>query len=183
MIDRFTKGIELAVCDKENSNTIKRKFKKQIVANHGIPQTVMTDNASYFEGNFKKYLSQESIQVIHGKPHRHNTNGLAEKGVKEIRQIIRNFPPKSREEFKDILIDVQIALNTSEKITTKETPFFLDHMREANTSIENKLLSSPEYQEKKGKLLQLPDTGILQHPQDKILQKKINNTAKEIIIE
>ena len=54
-------------------------------ATHGIPETCVTDNATYFKSEeFGEFMNFNGILHITSAPYHPATNGLAERGVQTV---------------------------------------------------------------------------------------------------
>ena len=94
IIDSYSKFIDVFPCKIINSVGTIECFKK-CFANFGIPDTVVSDNASCFMSKetqdfFKKY----NIQHCSGAPYNPSTNGLAERAVRIFKENFKKFDVK-----------------------------------------------------------------------------------------
>ena len=72
---------------------------KQIFAEYGWPETLISDNGPcYASGTFKKLMTEYNVNHITSSPHYPQSNGLAEKYV----QIAKNLFHKAKEEGQDL---------------------------------------------------------------------------------
>jgi hypothetical protein len=136
MVDRFTKEVEIAVANDTKDSTTIAKFKKRILHRKGHVNSVTMDSA--FGKLFKDFLDSKCIKHHSTMAHHHESNGLAERQVRSIREFLRH---QSKEDIsiKELVSQAQWSLNTAVKTATKYTPFQLNHGREARTEIEAEL--------------------------------------------
>ena len=135
IIDRFSKSLELAACYPDGES-ISRKIVKRVFQRHGIPATIMTDGAPYFQDEWKTFLEKWGIKHEHGDPYRHTTNGLAERITRTIRTWLRNNM-LDEPEFKRRLAACQWSLNTAIAKSHGYTPFVMEHLREPRDVADN----------------------------------------------
>ena len=82
---------------------------KQIFAEYGWPDTLISDNAPcYTSKTFKKLMTEYSVNHITSSPHYPQSNGLAEKYV----QIVKNLFHKAKEEGQDLYKHLMTYRNT-----------------------------------------------------------------------
>ena len=63
-----------------NTSTVINKL-KEIFAENGIPETVITDGRPQFRSEFKEFAKKWRFQHIQSSPHHHQSNGQAERFV------------------------------------------------------------------------------------------------------
>ena len=71
------------------------------------------------------------------------TNGLAERKIRQVREYIRSYE-KEAEDLEELMAACQFAINTAVSQPTGQSPFFLNHMREPRSRMENILESEAE---------------------------------------
>ena len=82
---------------------------KQIFAEYGWPDTIVSDNGPcYISETFKELMKEYQVNHITSSPHYPQSNGLAEKYV----QIIKNLFYKAKEEGQDLYKCLIIYRNT-----------------------------------------------------------------------
>ena len=82
---------------------------KQIFAEYGWPETLITDNGPcYASKTFKKLMTEYSVNHVTSLPHYSQSNGLAKKYV----QIIKNLFHKAKEEGQDLYKCLMTYRNT-----------------------------------------------------------------------
>ena len=82
---------------------------KQIFAEYGWPETLISDNGPcYASKTFKKLMTEYNVNHITSSPHYPQSNGLAEKYV----QIVKNLFHKAKEEGQDLYKCLMTYRNT-----------------------------------------------------------------------
>jgi hypothetical protein len=135
IVDRFTKSLELVVCYPDGE-AISRKIQKRVFQRHGVPASIMTDNAPYFQEAWLEFFKKWGIRHEHGESYRHTTNGLAERTIRTIRTWLRNNM-LDEPDFKKRLAACQWSLNTSVAKSHGYTPFMMEHLREPRDLSDN----------------------------------------------
>ena len=81
LIDAHTKWLEVILLSSTTSKVIIENL-KMIFARLGLPETVVSDNASYFVSQeFENFLQRNGIRHITSAPYHPLSNGLAEQAV------------------------------------------------------------------------------------------------------
>ena len=88
MVDYFSRFIEIAKLTGESSaDTIQHM--KSIIARHGIPEEIITDNGPQFAAaEFKQFADKYGFCHKTSSPHYPQANGKAERAVKTIKQLL-----------------------------------------------------------------------------------------------
>ena len=96
VVDYFSKYPEVVHM---NSKTAEATVKKmtQIFSRHGIPNTLVADNMPFNSKAFKQFAKEWGFSVITSSPNYPQSNGLVERNV----QTIKNLLKKAREGRKD----------------------------------------------------------------------------------
>lgn len=106
--DYMTRWIEVAEVPDLRCETI-TKHVKAICARHGIPSVIRSDNGTHFTGKeFGKFCKEWGINHKTSSPYHHQSNGLAEKSV----QIIKNILKKAKDSGTDFLLGLLEYRNT-----------------------------------------------------------------------
>ncbi|GFO44596.1 Pol polyprotein [Plakobranchus ocellatus] len=84
----YSHFVELALLNDTRSSTIVTHF-KSIFSRHGIPQTLITDNGpNHVSREFKQFTSSWEIEHITSSPRYPQSNGLAERMVQTVKNLI-----------------------------------------------------------------------------------------------
>ena len=81
LIDAHTKWLEVILLSSTTSKVIIENL-KMIFARLGLPETVVSDNASYFVSQeFENFLQRNGVRHITSAPYHPSSKGLAERAV------------------------------------------------------------------------------------------------------
>ena len=90
-IDAHSKWIEAHVTS-GSTPTITINKLRMIFSTHGIPDTIISDNASASVGQeFQNFCRVNSIQHIPSEPHHPASNGLAERAVGIVKEGVKRM--------------------------------------------------------------------------------------------
>ena len=87
-IDSYSKYIEAMRLNGKTSSDIIRCL-NEIFSRHGYPQTLIADNMPYNSREMRKYATQYGIHIITTSPTYSQANGLAEKAVHIVKNLLR----------------------------------------------------------------------------------------------
>ena len=91
VIDSHSKWIEAEVVRTATSSVTISKL-MHIFATHGLPKTIVSDNAAYFtSAEFKTFVKENGIQHITVSPYHPASNGMAERAVQIIKTGLRKM--------------------------------------------------------------------------------------------
>lgn len=62
---------------------------KSIFAVHGAPHSIMADNMPFGSHRMREFAREWSFNVVTSSPHHHQSNGIAERDVKTIKQFLK----------------------------------------------------------------------------------------------
>ena len=107
---------------------------RRVFAQHGIPDTIVTDNGSCFiSAEFESFMIQNGIKHITSAPYHAATNGLAERAVQIIKRGLKKLRNGTMEErLSKILFQYRITPQSS----TQETPAKLLNGREFKSRLD-----------------------------------------------
>ena len=88
VIDYYSKYIETIRVNGKTSSDIIRCL-NEIFSRHGYPQTLIADNMPYNSREMRKYAMQYGINIITTSPTYSQANGLAEKAVHIVKNLLR----------------------------------------------------------------------------------------------
>ena len=139
-MDRHSQWPTASLCKTKDSETVV-KFLEQFINLNGFPRTIRTDKATAFTGQtFKEFCRNHHFRLEYGTPYIHTPTGLAERGVRTLKEILL-INIKAGEKFNKAL---DIALNVMRKTPHTrlgKSAFELHYRREPNTKISNLLNS------------------------------------------
>lgn len=126
IVDRFTKfGRFIPYRETWGAKELAHIFVKYVVANHGTPQTLITDRDKLFTSNFWTSLSQElGIKHRLSTAYHPQTDGQTERLNQTLEQYLRCYVNNRQDNWIALLPLAQIAYNQSPSTTTGTSPFY-----------------------------------------------------------
>ena len=70
---------------------------------HGIPERLIADNMSSSSLKFKNFASEWEIEVVTSSPHHPKSNGLVERNVQTIKQLLKKADESKQDAFLALL--------------------------------------------------------------------------------
>ena len=98
VVDYHSKYPEVARLTSKNSEAVILAM-KAMFARHGIPERLIADNMPFSSLKFKNFASEWEIEVVTSSPHYLKSNGLVERNVQKIKQLLRKQMSPSRMRF------------------------------------------------------------------------------------
>lgn len=109
MVDYYSNFIEVAPLQRDTRTSVVINQMKQIIARYGIMDTLISDNGPQFtSAEFKDFVMKYNISHITSSPLHQQSNGLAEKAVQTVKDMIR----KCRDSGDDIYLSLLELRNT-----------------------------------------------------------------------
>lgn len=136
-VDAFSKFVWVSAIRDSKTCQIVNKLEQIIFNNFGIPQILVTDNASYFMSHefklftFKNFINHRTIA-----PYRACSN-QAERHIRNLTTLLRCYYNKCQNNWDKDLCYVQLSLNTAKNSSTGYTAFELMFNHECNNSLSN----------------------------------------------
>ncbi|KAK0579512.1 hypothetical protein LWI29_027288 [Acer saccharum] len=145
-VDYFTKWVEAEpLVHITESNTISF-VKKNILYRFRIPNTIITDNGTQFDGKkFRELCDKYGINNYYASPAHPQTNGQTEVVNKIIKHNLKAKLVAKKGSWADKLPQVLWAYRTTERGSTGETPYSMAYGAEAVIPVETSF-SSPRVQ-------------------------------------
>ncbi|KAK0577195.1 hypothetical protein LWI29_029367 [Acer saccharum] len=145
-VDYFTKWVEAEpLVHITEANTISF-VKKNILYRFGIPNTIITDNGTQFDGRkFRELCDKYGISNYYASPAHPQTNGQTEAVNKIIKHNLKAKLATKKGNWADKLPQVLWAYRTTERGSTGETPYSMAYGAEAVIPVETSF-SSPRVQ-------------------------------------
>lgn len=154
IVDSYSNWIEVAQTPYKTIDEV-IKFLKNIFARFGVPDIFYADNVPFNSHKLKDFAKSWNFEIEFSSPHHHQSNGLAEKSVDIIKQMLR----KNGENLEGSLMEyrntplpalghspAQLLLNRNMKT---KLPASLKHLQNRTISpmkLENKLKEKQERQ-------------------------------------
>ena len=87
-IDYFTKWVEVAFYSMLKAKHMARFIENNIICRYGVPQEIISDNGSHFEGEVRTIMELYNIEHHKSSPYRPQTNEAIEAANKNIKNIL-----------------------------------------------------------------------------------------------
>ena len=146
-VDLFTHNIEVRAIPNHKAATIKKFILEQIFWTHGIPNTILSDNA-------KEYVSQAAREAwesvgAQGKtstPYNPQGNGVAERHNGTFNSLLRMAigGDINSTDWDTYISAAVFAYRCTPHKATGETPFYLEHFRDPRLPLQSMLPGSPD---------------------------------------
>lgn len=132
MMDRFTKWPECVALRSATAPVVARAFLSAIVTRHGVPMEVASDRGAQFTSavfsELEKLLGMKQKLSCAYCP---QTQGLVERWNRTMVEMLRQFVATDQKDWCQYLDLVMMAYRTSVHSSTGNTPFELEHGRQA----------------------------------------------------
>jgi hypothetical protein len=141
--DYLTKWPEAKPIPKATALEAANFLYEHIICKHGVPSKIISDHGTAFIGNVINALKKETgfrhnlAAVYHPQ-----TNGLTERFNGTLCNALKKCVNSSTAEWDDLIPSVLFAYRTMKQSTTKFSPFYLMHGREAQLPIDLELFGS-----------------------------------------
>lgn len=136
VVDMFSKYIETKVVNNTSSVTVIKAI-HEIFLRHGIPRTLLSDNASYFSSeSFKNYLAKLNIKIKKSSPYNPQGNGVVERMIRTLKNTLRKLLNEGKV-FEEAVYSATAAYNSSLNATTGFSPYMILHGREKRLPLDN----------------------------------------------
>ena len=87
-IDYFTKWVEAASYSVLKSKHVAWFLENNIICQFGVPQEIIFDNGSHFEGEVQRVMEEYGIEHHESSPYRPQANGAVEEANKNMKNIL-----------------------------------------------------------------------------------------------
>ena len=134
-INYFTNCVEAASYSVLKANHMTQFLENNIVCWYGVPQEIISDNGSHFEGEVWRVMEEYSIEHHKSSPYRPQANGAIVATNNNVKSIL----VKMVVTYKDWAEKLSFALweyRTSIRASTRATPYSLVYGSEAVLPIE-----------------------------------------------
>lgn len=103
VVDYYSKFIEIAKLENLSATCVINHI-KSIIARHGVPLEIVSDNGpQYFCEEFKQFTKSYSIKHTTSSPYYPKSNGLAEASVKIIKNILKKCHHENKDPYLALL--------------------------------------------------------------------------------
>ena len=76
---------------------------KDMFARHGIPERLIADNMPFNSVKFKDFANKWEFEVVTSSPHYPKSNGLIEKNIQTVKQLLRKADESKQDAFLALL--------------------------------------------------------------------------------
>uniref|UniRef100_H3AIA3 Gypsy retrotransposon integrase-like protein 1 n=1 Tax=Latimeria chalumnae TaxID=7897 RepID=H3AIA3_LATCH len=126
--DYFTKYVNLFALPDQRAMTVAKCLFENYIREHGVPESLHTDQGRQFESDVVKHLCQLlGIRKTRTSPYHPQSDGMVEQFNRTLIDQLSKTPLEHSGEWDDYLNQVVLAYNTSTHSSTGFTPFFLIH--------------------------------------------------------
>jgi len=130
LIDRFSKWTELVPLRSATAESLKKAFKKRIIARYGVPKIVITDNEVQFASKiFKSFLAEMGTKQQFTAPYTPQENPT-ERANRTVKTMIAQFAWQNQRNCDEKWPEIMLAVNRSVSESTGYTPSFITQGRE-----------------------------------------------------
>jgi hypothetical protein len=136
-IDYLTKWVEARIIPNKEAATTAQFFRDEILARHGCPQVVVTDNGQEWEGEFQALMNKCCVEVRKTSPYHPQANGLVERFHGTLKDKLGHAASSHPDSWDKQLSEIMLGYRTSPQASTKFSPFQLLYGRTATLPIEN----------------------------------------------
>ena len=137
-INYFTKWVEAASYSVLKAKHVAWFIESNIICRYGVPQKIISDNGSHFEGEIITIMELYNIEHHKSSPYWPQTNGAVEAANKNIKNILAKIVVTYKDWAKKLLFALW-GYSNSIRASTGATPYFLVYSSEAILSIEVKI--------------------------------------------
>jgi hypothetical protein len=123
-VDSLSRWVEAAPLRDCTSATVARFFQDYVLAAHGDPVMVMTDNASYFKyREFAQLCREHGVRQIFSSPGRPSVNGMVEKHCHLVVSHLRKMVDERASDWDLHLSSVLRGLRFTVQSSTRYSPY------------------------------------------------------------
>lgn len=126
--DRLSKGVIFEPVSSMTAEATAEIFINSVYRHHGLPTDIVSDRGTQWVNAFWKKVCEElKITRRLSTSFHPQTDGSTERANQELQHFIRVFCTYQQEDWKDLLIHAELAINNRSASSTKISPFFLSH--------------------------------------------------------
>ncbi|XP_014670297.1 PREDICTED: uncharacterized protein K02A2.6-like [Priapulus caudatus] len=87
VVDYYSKFPEISLLERKTASEVITHL-KSILARHGIPETIVSDNQPFSSREFKDFARKWDIELCTSSPTYPQSNGLSERAVQTVKGIV-----------------------------------------------------------------------------------------------
>ncbi|XP_066267523.1 uncharacterized protein [Branchiostoma lanceolatum] len=135
--DIFTKYVNLYAIPRQDAATVADKLFRDFIGQHGVPDLLHSDQGPQYESHLISELcTRLGIRKSRTSPYHPQGDGQVERFNRTMKDILAKCLAGRENDWDRILPHVALAYNTSLHTTTKRSPFYLVHGREARLPVD-----------------------------------------------
>ena len=144
VIDRLTKYAHFIPWkEKGNAKDLAKVILKEIIVNHGIPQSIISDRDKLFISKFwNTWTQQLGTKVKLSTAYHPRTDGQTEQTNQTLEQYLRHYINFKQNNWIDLLLLAQFAYNNHQYSTTRTLPFYANYGKHPNWDPNNNITIS-----------------------------------------
>lgn len=143
-----TKWVEVRPVASTDSAATCRFVREDLVARHGVPKVVVTDNGTAFTAElFAKMCDELGIRHVLVTPGYPQANGLVERLNKTLKAVLAAFVNVKQDDWDDHVSMAAFTINAARQESTRYTPFELLQGRVPTLPVENRFPHSVDHPE------------------------------------
>lgn len=126
MIQPFTRWTELVAMPDATAETVAEAFFDRVIARHGVPTQVLSDQGKQFEGHlFKELCRRYGIRKLRTSAYHPQTNGAVERHNQVIIKHLKSLCLEDQSDWDEWLSSCEMAYRTSVVESVGYSPFQL----------------------------------------------------------
>ncbi|GKV13532.1 hypothetical protein SLEP1_g24528 [Rubroshorea leprosula] len=130
--DYFTKWVEAKPMKKVDQSNVIKFIKEDIIHRFGLPETITTDQGTVFVSQQMEAFAKEmGFRLLNSTPHYAQANGQAAASNKVVINLLEKMVDDNPRRWHELLSETLWAYRTSQRTSTKMTPFALTYGHDA----------------------------------------------------
>ncbi|GKV42144.1 hypothetical protein SLEP1_g49581 [Rubroshorea leprosula] len=130
--DYFTKWVEAKPMKKVDQSDVIKFIKEDIIHRFGLLETITTDQGTVFVSHQVEAFAKEmGFRLLNSTPHYAQANGQAEASNKVVINFLEKMVDDNPRRWHELLSETLWAYRTSQRSSTKMTPFALTYGHDA----------------------------------------------------
>ncbi|GKV01725.1 hypothetical protein SLEP1_g14266 [Rubroshorea leprosula] len=130
--DYFTKWVKAKPMKKVDQSDVIKFIKEDIIHKFGLPETITTDQGTVFVSHQMEAFAKEmGFRLLNFTPHYAQANGQAEASNKVVINLLEKMVDDNLRRWHELLFETLWAYRTSQRSSTKITPFTLTYGHDA----------------------------------------------------
>ena len=122
-IDHFSKFVVVKAAPSYTAEITINFLKEDVISKFGTPAGWLTDQGRNFEaGIFKEFCKQYNIKKLRTTGYHPQCNGLVERTIKTIKQMLCSYVNESHDNWDQILYEIAFSYNNNTHSTTGFAP-------------------------------------------------------------